>query len=316
MKDSAGGVRAADEDKMSLSEDKINSLKRMAARAAVTVACILIVAKAGAWVMTGSISLLSTLIDSLLDAVASTVNLLAIRHAAQPADKEHRFGHGKAEPLAGLAQAAFVSGSAAFLIFQSMERLFHPVRIENSDVGIVVMVFSMAMTLGLVLFQRFVVKKTDSVAISADALHYRSDLLVNTAVIVALIVSAKFGLLIADPILALMVAVYILVSAKEIFLNSYNMLMDRELPDADRERIREIALEHPQVISVHDLRTRSAGTRSFIQFHLELNGELTLREAHAIADAVMETIEAAFPNADVLIHEDPHGVPERRAVFE
>ena len=316
MKDSAGDGTAASAHRMSLSEDKINTLKRLAARAAVAVACILILAKAGAWVLTGSVSLLSTLIDSLLDAAASTVNLLAIRHAAQPADNEHRFGHGKAEPLAGLAQAAFVSGSAAFLVFQSMERLFHPVRIENSNIGIAVMVFSMAMTLGLVLFQRFVVSKTNSVAISADALHYRSDLLVNTAVIVALIVSAQFGLLIADPILALMVAVYILISAKDIFLSSYNMLMDRELPDADRERIREIALRNPRVISVHDLRTRSAGTRSFIQFHLELNGDLTLREAHAIADSVMETIEEAFPNADVLIHEDPHGVQERRAAFE
>lgn len=316
MKDSAGDGKAAGTSGLPLSEDKINTLKRLAARAAVAVACVLILAKAGAWVLTGSVSLLSTLIDSLLDAAASTVNLLAIRHAAQPADNEHRFGHGKAEPLAGLAQAAFVSGSAAFLVFQSMERLFHPVRIENSDVGIAVMVFSMAMTLGLVLFQRFVVDKTNSVAISADALHYRSDLLVNTAVIVALIVAAKFGLLIADPILALMVAVYILISAKDIFLSSYNMLMDRELPDADRERIREIALRNPRVISVHDLRTRSAGTRSFIQFHLELNGDLTLREAHSIADSVMEMIEEAFPNADVLIHEDPHGVQERRAVFE
>lgn len=316
MNDAAANSRAASENRMSLSEDKINSLKRLAARAAVAVACILIVAKAGAWILTGSVSLLSTLIDSLLDALASTVNLLAIRHAAQPADKEHRFGHGKAEPLAGLAQAAFVSGSAAFLVFQAMERLFHPVRIEHSNAGIAVMVFSMAMTLGLVLFQRFVVNRTNSVAISADALHYRSDLLVNTAVIVALVLSAHFGLNIADPVLALMVAVYILVSAKDIFLSSYHMLMDRELPDEDRDRIRAIALRNPQVISVHDLRTRSAGTRSFIQFHLELNGDLKLREAHAIADAVMASIEEAFPSADVLIHEDPHGVPERRAAFE
>jgi ferrous-iron efflux pump FieF len=296
--------------------DQAGRLKRIAAVVAVTVAGLLIAAKTGAWLVTGSVSLLSTLIDSLLDLAASLVNLLAIRHALQPADREHRFGHGKAEPLAGLAQAAFVSGSAAFLLFEAFQRLIQPVPIGNTTFGIAVMVISIVLTLGLVAFQRYVVRRTGSVAISADSLHYSADVLVNTSVVVALLMTVNLGWSAADPLFAIGIALFILRGAWSIFTSSFDLLMDRELPEDERQQIRDLATAHAGVISLHDLRTRSSGTMTFIQFHLEMDGNLTLLEAHEIADDVMDEIEEAFPDAEVLIHEDPFGIKERRARFE
>lgn len=291
-------------------------LKRRAATAAVAVAALLITAKTAAYLATDAVSILSSLIDSLLDLTASLVNFVAIRQAAVPPDRDHRFGHGKAEPLAGLAQAAFIAGSSVLLLFEAGSRLFRPTPVESSTVGISVMVFSIVLTLGLVLFQRYVVRRTGSVAIGADALHYRSDLLMNASVIGALVLAANFGFTIADPLFGIAIAFYILISAWTVFSASLQLLMDRELAEDDRARIKTIAMAHPAVISLHDLRTRSSGTHTFIQFHLEMDRNLTLFEAHAISDEVMEQVEAAFPNAEVLIHEDPEGIEERRAVFQ
>ena len=291
-------------------------LKMWAARASVGVAIGLIAAKAGAYVATNSVSLLSTLVDSLLDFAASLINLVAIRHAGTPADREHRFGHGKAEPLAGLGQAAFVAGSAIFVLVQAVDRLMRPVPVANEMIGIAVMILSIVVTFGLVVYQRWVIRETASVAVGADALHYTSDLMVNLGVILAIIVSSRLGWHLADPLFAGLVALYILWSAWGIFHGSFNLLMDHELAEDDRERIRTIALAHPSVISIHDLRTRSSGTQTFIQFHLEMDGNLTLIDAHLIADSVMKQIEREFPDAEVLIHEDPYGVAERRPAFE
>ena len=299
-----------------LTGEPLHRLKKVAAIAAVAVAAVLICAKAVAYFATGSVSLLSTLVDSLLDLAASIINLIAIRHAAQPADREHRFGHGKAEPLAGLGQSTFIAGSAVFLLVQAGERLVQRQPISNEAIGIGVMVLSMVLTVGLVVLQGWVIGTTGSLAISADALHYRSDLLVNLGVIGALLLSTQLGWRLADPLFAIGVAVYILYCAWRIFSGSFHLLMDRELPDADRARIRSIASAHPSVFSIHDLRTRSSGTQAFIQFHLELDGNLTLIDAHTIADAVMRDVERAFPNAEVLIHQDPHGIPEPRAKFD
>jgi ferrous-iron efflux pump FieF len=291
-------------------------LKRLAAFASVGVALTLIIAKAVAWLATGSVALLSTLIDSVLDLAASLVNLFAVRHATQPADRNHRFGHGKAEPLAGLAQAAFVAGSAVFLLFEVASRFVDPQPLVRTDVGYAVMILAIGLTLGLVVFQKYVVHRTNSVAISADSLHYSADLLTNLSVIIALLLSDMLGWSLADPIIAIGIAGYLLVGAWHILRRSLDLLMDRELPESDRQRIHAIATAHPAVIDLHDLRTRSSGTRVFIQFHLEMNGEMSLIDAHMIADQVMSEIQGAFPGAEVLIHEDPHGVPEERAEFE
>lgn len=310
------GRSAVDDDtKTTSATDHANRLKRWAAIASVSVAAVLIAAKAGAWIATGSVSMLSTMIDSLLDLAASLLNLLAIRQAAVPADNEHRFGHGKAEPLAGLGQAAFIGGSAVFLLFEAGKRLTTPVPIENGLIGLIVMTFSIVLTLALVAYQKWVIRRTQSVAIGADSLHYTSDLMVNTGVIVALILATQFGWTRADPLIALAVSIYILVSAWQVFHGSLNLLMDRELPEADRDRIKQIAREHPGVRSMHDLRTRSSGTQTFIQLHLELDPDLSLAEAHRISDEVMDRIEEAFPSAEVLIHEDPYGLTERRPDF-
>jgi len=288
-------------------------LMKLATYAAVGMASTLIVVKFGAWLMTDSVSLLSTLIDSLLDVAASTVNLLAVRHALEPADEEHRFGHGKAESLAGLAQSAFISGSAVFLLLQAGERLFNPSPVHNTMIGYGVMAFSIVATLALVGFQKYVAKRTQSLAISADSAHYTMDVLVNISVIVSLFLASEMGWQIADPLFAIAISFYILHGAYEIGIEAYHVLMDRELPDEDREKIRTLAMEHPQVISLHDLRTRQSGPDVFIQMHLEMSGDMTLVQAHEIAEDVMHTIEAAYPRAEVLIHEDPAGIDEDHA---
>ncbi len=210
-------------------------LRRWATYASVAVALLLIAVKFAAWLETGSVALLSSLIDSLLDAVASIVNLFAVRHALTPADREHRFGHGKAEPLAVLGQSAFITGSALLLLAEAVRRLIQPAAVENPPAGIAVMVFSIAVTIALVLFQRHVVRRTGSIAITADELHYRSDLILNASVIAALVLSGIFGLRILDPLFGAAIGVWIIYSAARLARLSLVQLMDRELPDDERE---------------------------------------------------------------------------------
>lgn len=280
---------------------------RLATYASLTVALVLVLAKLVAWTISDSVSLLATLIDSTLDVLASGINLLAVRHALSPADKEHRFGHGKAEALAGLGQAAFIAGSSVFLLLESSRRVMSPVPVDSYTVGIGVMVFSIVATLLLILFQRHVVQKTGSTAIKADSLHYRTDLFVNASVIIALWLSAK-GWPGFDAVFAIGIAVFILYSAWEIVRQSLDHLMDRELPDEDREKIKALVIAHKQVIGMHDLRSRQSGTDAFIQLHLELDDDLTLLHSHKICDEVELSLEEAFPGAQIIIHVDPISV--------
>ena len=291
------------------------AMMRRATYAAVATAGVLIVAKFAAYVSTDSVSVLSTLLDSLLDAAASMVNLVAVRTALQPADREHRFGHGKAEPLAGLGQSAFIAGSALFLLFEVGNRLINPQPIERSAVGIAVMAGSIVVTVFLVLYQRRVIRVTRSMAIAADSLHYFSDLMVNSSVIVALLLATQLGWRFIDPLFGAGIAAYILFTAWQIARGSYDMLMDRELPDGERARIRALALANPAVRAVHDLRTRGAGHKSFVQLHLEMDGGISLIEAHKVSDDVEQTIISEFPGAEVIIHQDPEGIDEPRATF-
>jgi ferrous-iron efflux pump FieF len=290
-------------------------LMRLATYASVGVAGTLILVKLGAWLVTDSVALLSTLIDSLLDVAASLVNLLAVRHALEPPDRDHRFGHGKAEPLAALAQSAFIAGSAIFLIIEASQRFIEPRAVLNSDVGIGVMVFAILATFALTRFQAYVVRKTGSMAIKADSLHYLGDLLVNAAVIVALLLVSELGWTMADPLFGIAIALYILKIAWSIARGAFDMLMDRELPEAERRRIAEIAAAHPRVLDTHDLRTRASGRRTFIQIHIEMDGALSLYEAHEVADEVEAALREAYPGAEVIIHQDPHGIEEERASF-
>ena len=225
------------------------------------------------------------------------------------------FESGKAEALASLAQAAFIAGSGVFLLLESVDRFVKPQEISNSDIGIVVMVISIVMTLLLVGFQTYVVNKTKSIAINADSLHYRADILVNIAVITSLVCSVNLGWTMADPIFALLIICYMSVGSYKIGAQALDVLMDREFPDEDRKRIKEIAESHESVLNVHDMRTRCSGATSFIQFHAEMPKDISLSEAHEIADEVMYMVEKVFPNTEVLIHQDPEGVDERRDVM-
>ena len=290
-------------------------LMRIATIASVSVASILVAAKFGAWLLTDSVSLLSSLIDSLLDAAASLINLYAVKHALEPADKEHRFGHGKAESLAGLAQAAFIAGSAAFLLLEAGERFFNPREILRTEIGYAVMVFSIVLTVFLVGFQRYVVKRTGSIAIGADSMHYQMDVLVNLGVIGSLAVVANFGLLWFDPFIAVVIAGYILHGSWQLANEALQVLMDRELQDDERRQIRDIAMSHADVRNLHDLRTRTSGQHIFVQMHLEMDGAISLYRAHEIADEVEASIIEVFPNAEVIVHQDPEGVEEDIPVF-
>jgi ferrous-iron efflux pump FieF len=279
-------------------------LLKLATNWSVATAAVLIVVKLVAWIETGAVSLLASLIDSLMDAAASVMNLIAVRYALRPADDQHRFGHGKAESLAALAQAAFITGSALLLTFEAVDRLIHPRDLTNPAAGLWVMVFATAATLLLLGVQRYVVRQTGSLAIRADSLHYLTDLLTNLVTIAAIaLVMAGFAR--ADALLALAIAAYILYSAGGIGLQAVHDLMDRELPEDVQRRVVEVALEHPEVRGVHELRTRQSGPTRFIDLHLELNGRMSLAEAHRISDQVDNAIRSAVPGADVMIHQDP-----------
>jgi len=290
-------------------------LRRMATYASVAVAAVLIAVKFAAWLETGSVALLSSLVDSLLDAVASLVNLVAVRHAMSPADREHRFGHGKAEPLAVLGQSAFITGSAMLLLAEAVRRLIWPVPVENPPAGIAVMIFSIAVTIALVLYQRHVVRRTGSIAITADELHYRSDLVLNTSVIAALLLGSVLDFPLLDPLFGAAIGIWIVYSAVRLARLSLFQLMDHELPDEEREKIRAIAQSHPDVAAAHDLRTRVAGPTAFIQIHIEMDGGLSLIRAHEISDEVEAELRAAYPHAEVMIHQDPEGIEEPRTNF-
>jgi ferrous-iron efflux pump FieF len=287
------------------------TLMKAATYAAVTAAVTMIAMKLGAWFLTGSVAMLGSLVDSSLDAFASIINLIAVRHAITPADREHRFGHGKAEAIAGLAQGALIIGSALFLFAEAIRRFIDPVTIERGGIGITVIVISIVITLALVTFQTYVARKTRSVAINADSLHYKGDLLMNASVIVALVLSTYMGWLWADAVFGIAIAAFVAHAAAQIVRQSYDQLMDRELPDEDRERIVEEVFKCEEVIAIHDMKTRSSGGDSFIQLHMELDPGISLDRAHDISEEVEQALMALFPSAEVIIHQDPLGaVPE------
>ena len=279
-------------------------LVTMAGLASTATAGILILAKLSAWLLTDSSSMLASLTDSLMDISASVINLLAIRYSLVPADDDHSFGHGKAESLASLAQAAFITGSALVLVMNGFSRLVSPQPMEHLGIGLWVTIGALALTLLLVTFQSYVVKRTDSQAIKADRLHYQSDLLLNSGVLVALALS-WYGWLWADGLCAILLGIYILRSAMQIGYEATQTLLDRQLPDEERDEISRLTTSVSGVHGLHDMRTRQSGQLRFIQLHIELDDDLPLRRAHAIADEVEALLLKAFPASDVIIHMDP-----------
>jgi cation diffusion facilitator family transporter len=282
-------------------------LLRLATRASLAVASILIVAKAVAWWLSGSVSLLAGLTDSLLDGAASFLNLLAVHYALRPADDDHRYGHGKAEALSGMAQALFIAVSACLIGFQAVERIQNPEPIGSAGLGIAAMLLSLGLTVALLMLQHKVIKETGSAAIRADSLHYRSDLLLNVGILLALVL-AWFGWQQLDAWFGLGISLYILWSAFQIAKETVSVLMDEELPVDVSARMLELACSVPGVLGAHDLRTRISGNHWFVQLHLELPGNLTLSVAHGICDQAAAAINREYPKAEVLVHADPQEV--------
>lgn len=266
---------------------------------------LMIATKVWAWLASGSASMLGSLTDSLMDITATLMSFLVLSYALRPADDDHRFGHGKAEALAGLGQAAFIAGSGCLLMFHGIERLINPVELSHSLLGVWVSIFAIACTLVIVFVQNKVVKHTESIAIKADSVHYKGDLILNAAVLLAILL-AYYGVLYADPLFAIGVAGYLLYNSWDIATESASHLMDKELPDEEKQSIFEIARNHNDVYGVHGIRTRQGGKVKFIQLHLELDDNLPLIRAHKVADEVELMITQQFESeVDILIHLDP-----------
>ena len=287
-------------------EEAVATRKRArAAAASVVTAVSLVVLKLVAGSVTGSLSLFASAVDSLMDIFASIVNFVAIRTASRPADEDHAYGHGKAEGLSGLFQSAIIGGSGIYLGYESVVRLFEPRALESETVGIAVMAVSTTASYLLVRYLRQVARETASLALAADSLHYATDVLTNLGVLATIVIVAISGFAILDPIVSLGIAGYILVAAFGLLRTSIDHLMDRTLPEEVHDTARRIALAHPEVRGVHDIKTRAVGARRFIELHLEIDGSRSLRDAHAASVEVLRAIEREIPNSKVFVHTDP-----------
>lgn len=292
---------------------EIARLTQRAAVASSSVAIALIVMKTGGWWITGSVAMLSSLVDSLLDAALSLLTLGAVHKAAKPADREHRWGHGKAESVAALAQGAFIGGSAALVLVECGRRLIDPSPVREEIFGIAVSVIAIVAGVALVAYQTRIVRATRSDAIAADRAHYGSDLAINGGVIASLLLAGYGGLWWIDPLIGAGIAGWMGWNAYGIGRRAIDTLMDHELPDEERTRIRDIALSDPDVHGIRDLRTRRSGADTFIQMILLVDGELTVSEAHRVVDRVERQVCAAYPSVEVLIHEEPETLSEERS---
>jgi ferrous-iron efflux pump FieF len=298
-----------------ISHGERSALTSRAAIASIAMALFLVALKAWAALETSSMAMLGSLADSGLDLIASLVVLVGVRVAAQPADREHRFGHGKAEALAALAQVALISISALFIGWRSVQRLLAGAQTSDAELGIGVSAVAMAATVALLAYQRYVVRRTNSVAIATDRLHYASDLMLNASVILALALDQYAGLVGADAVFGLLIAVWLARSAWSSSSHALDQLMDREWPDQLREQFLAATRDYPELAGIHDLRTRTSGTHNFAQFHVWVPGDWTVREAHERMDRVEQQLEERFPGTEILIHLDPEGHTDREGLL-
>ena len=292
-----------------------SKLSTRAALASVAVALLLLGLKAYAAYTTQSVAMLGSLADTGLDLIASLVTLAGVRIAALPADSDHRFGHGKAEALVALFQIVLITVSAGWIAVRSGQRLIDGAETGAADIGIGVSLVAMAATLMLIMYQRRVVARTGSVAIATDRVHYQSDLLLNGSVIAALVLDHYAGLVGADAVFGLLIAAWLLVGAWRASSRAVDQLMDREWPEAQRAAFLAATADYPELAGLHDLRTRTSGSNHFVQFHVWVPGEWTVRDAHDRLDAVEEALQARFPGTEILIHLDPHGHTDRETML-
>ena len=289
-------------------------LTRSAALASIGVALFLASLKGWAVWRTGSTAMLGSLADTALDLVASFATLVGVWVAAQPADEEHRFGHGKAEALAAIVQVMLITVSACGIALRAGQKLLAGGQTEAAADGIAVSLIAIAATLALLAWQRHVIRRTGSIAIRTDNVHYKSDLLLNLAVIAALAIDQYLGFAGADPLFGLAIALWLLWGAWRASSEAVNHLMDREWPDERREQFLAVLARHPEIRGVHDLRTRTSGMHDFVQFHMAVDGKISVEEAHRVMDEVEAKIARAFPGVEVLIHPDPVGLVNEAGV--
>lgn len=282
-----------------------NALMRKATFASIFTAITLIVLKFMTFVLTGSMAMLSTLLDSIQDSMTSFINFIAVKHATEPADKEHRFGHGKAQALGGAAQGIIIAIASFLLICESISRLFEPKFITDIGLGIAITGIAIVATFFLVRFQKYVIKKTNSLSIKADMLHYEGDILMNVGVIVSMVLSYYLKWTFIDSLFGIAVGLYLLHVVYTILKESVGMLMDTEMPGFVRDEIKKIALSHKDVHEIYDLKTRQSGEDIFIQFCIRLDQELTLKKAHDITDELERQIRKVIPDSAVIIHPEP-----------
>ncbi|WP_226017640.1 cation diffusion facilitator family transporter [Novosphingobium sp. FKTRR1] len=282
-------------------------LNRRAAFASISVATLLLGLKGWAVWSTGSTAMLGSLADTALDLVASLATLGAVWYAAQPADQNHRFGHGKAEALGAMFQVVLISISAIGLAWRAIGQFGGGEKVAEADSGVVVSVIAIAATLALVAYQGHVLRQTRSLAISTDNVHYKSDLYLNLAVIAALLLDHYAGLAGADAVFALAIAAWLGWGAWSASQEAIEQLMDQEWPLEKRERFLTVVAQHPELRGLHDLRTRTSGHRDFVQFHVWVDGHMTVAEAHRVMDEIEAKLLAEFPGIEILIHPDPEG---------
>jgi ferrous-iron efflux pump FieF len=293
-----------------------DSLVRSASIASLLVASTLIVLKYYGWVTTTSVSLLGSLADSLIDFLASVFVFVAISYSILPADAKHRFGYGKSEGLAAFVQSLFIGISGIYVCFEAIKRLLNPSQINQPSIAIWVILVSIVLTLALIMYQKYVVKKSKSVAIESDQYHYLTDTYINLSVLFSIVITGWTRFVFIDALVGLLISGVVLYTSVTLLKKSFKILLDQEIQSDDRDRIREIALDHPKVLGFHDLRTRDTGRKYIIQFHLELDPNMSLLESHEITDEVTDNVLKVYPDSELIIHTDPLGIDEERDPFE
>lgn len=297
---------------MQLTQTKANKLKKIAAVSSVLLAVVLCVLKAVAVFLTDSLAVLSSMVDSLSDILASVITFFAVKISIKPASVSYRYGYGKIEALSALFQSLFVAVSGFYILCDSIIRFWHPVELKQTNFGLGVMVFSLISTIILVVFQQIVAKKTNSKAIEADSLHYKVDILTNLSIIVSLVFVKIWGIAWVDTVVAVLIAIYLLWNAYDLGKDAVGLLLDRELDNNVREDVLRIVSKHKTSPKIHDLRTRDLGGAYMFEFHLELDGNLNLYTAHRYTDEVEDLIREKYPEAQIIIHQDPSGIREER----
>jgi len=293
-----------------------DSLVRSASIASLLVASTLIVLKYYGWVTTTSVSLLGSLADSLIDFLASVFVFVAISYSILPADAKHRFGYGKSEGLAAFVQSLFIGISGIYVCFEAIKRLLNPSQINQPSIAIWIILVSIVLTLALVMYQKYVVKKSKSIAIESDQYHYLTDTYINFSVLFSIAITGWTRFVFIDALVGLLISGVVLYTSVTLLKKSFKILLDQEIQSDDRDRIREIALDHPKVLGFHDLRTRDTGRKYIIQFHLELDPNMSLLESHEITDEVTDNVLKLYPDSELIIHTDPLGIDEVRDQFE